>query len=270
MKTLMIIEYVSSIIAGILLIKHTNYVEMKLEKGLSRLTKSQKKKLIFILIVISIAVVVSFNVYYKVAKMCDDLPLIPRLIVYFTKITFIYDEWIRPTMVVYSTVFYVIHSAKIDEISKLQSNVDYFTWLKFLIETKKTNNSFEKNLSLFPSMWLVNAFMGSAGILEILGNLGLDFYLSFIWFNALWISSIVLVAKLYDDLEKLVDITKLRIYSNCSISSSDKVAINLLLNDLVAVKVTASSIVTLEKSLFLPCLGYIITYTLLLKEQFKY
>lgn len=266
---LIIMSYVLSIIVGLVLIKQKKYVEIKLEEGLSRLTKWQKLKLIAFLIGIIIFNLSSFKVNLDATKMYHHMSFVLMFVGYFTKLTYIYDQWISPSVVVYLIVFIIIHSAKIDEIKRLQFNVDYFTWLKFLIETKKKNVVFEKNLSIFPSLWLINAFVGTAGVLELLKYLTYDFFILLALFHSLWISSIILVAKSYDDFEKLVDLTRLRIYSNSCISSSDKVVIDLLLNQLVAVKVTASSMVTLDKSLFLPCIGYIITYTLLLKDQFK-
>lgn len=266
---LMILGYIFPIFTGIILTRKREYIEVILAKGLSHLTNNQKWKIICLFIATLVLKLSMFETQLKLAEVYDPFSLDLKFIAYFTRVTYFYDEWISPSVVVYSIVFIIIHSAKMNEIRRLQLNTDYFTWLKFLAETKKKKFIFNSNLSIFPSLWLINAFLTSAGILELLKNLRIELYVFLIGFNLLWISCIALVAKSYDDLESLVDITRLRICSNCSISSSDKVAINFLLNDLETVKVTASSMVTLDKSLFLPCIGYIITYTLLLKENFK-
>lgn len=268
-----IIDYVSTTVCGIILIRSTNYIRYILNERIYLLTKKNYFKIILMNVLF-----IFYRIWTFTNLMSDghlkkhfdkSFSIINKVNFYLFEVLFIYDLWIVTTVCVYILIFYLIHFSKTNAVKKMEMSVNYYDWLNLLVNFKSEHSQFENFMSLYPSLWLLYSFVGSAGLIERLKNRDLNFILIYLSGTFPWILAVLIVAMEQDTLHTYINKLRLNIYSCKLTNPSLKMAINALMTELIGIKVTASSVISLEKSLFLPCIGYIITYTLLLQEKFS-
>lgn len=265
----MIVHVFSSIITGYVLAYRSNYYKMLIMNKIHYLSKRTKICLIFTFI--SFEMYKLYIGYSQIHSKYISDELLIKLIDIFTRFTSFYDTWVMNGLSIYVTIFLLNHCNKMNMIKRIKSKYNYYDWLKILVTVDHDHSQFEKNLSILPSIWLLYSFLGSAGLIEIWQKY-LSFRMMILEILAVlpWVSTIVLVNNLQDDFSSYVKNLKFTVYSCQSVTSGSKQAIGGLMNSLVKYKVTAYSFLYLDRSLFLPYLGSVFTYTILLQDKFSH
>lgn len=258
---------ISSFVSGCVFIRASNYISTCIRSRLCLLSRSEQLKLIFLISSLEL-IKMAFSISRLFTQ--HSIAEINRYVSYFIKLAYPFDFWIASTACIYTTIYTLNQRDKVTSLQKAKSQVNYFTWLRLVVECKNDTSQFEDNLATLPSLWLLYSFIGSAGNIELFQNSRRVIEVTHVLFeNVPWIVSLVLVTKMQDKVSTCINSLRFAIFSSDMINASVKMAIGSLLLELTSQKVTASSFLTIDKCLFVPYLGSVFTYTLLLQDKFS-
>ena len=186
-------------------------------------------------------------------------------------LAFPYYFWIISSTFLYGFAYFILHLRHMKMLSSLFDTkcYSYSTWCKLFLQIKFDYQHFDRMFSIIPSFWIGAAF------LTVTFSTQLSKYRMFISIvfsiqdYMIWPFALVLVQNVHSkyccSLERIIE----RVISNDQLTDVSKEQLIALLDRMQQVYVTASGLITLDKSLILPYLGSLFTFGVLFKDTFQ-
>lgn len=264
--------FLGTLIYGCILVTHERTVVSYVRLNIRLLNSRQRRKLLLLLAGVTghAASELLVSLYGQLTRVNEVISSQDQsIVVDFTFVIFQpFYFWDMFGSVLYGLMFFLMHLKH----QRLLAHLDRQEWhphvliYRVLTQLKLDHLHFDRLLSMLPAIWLVNMVLGLGGVIELVAQIDkvravLIIFAKLFYFSAAY----VLVNKCYSTFAQNIEQVKYKIIIN---KSSDKLGLAIsLLDQMTGVCVTAGSLVKLDKSLFLPVIGSVLTYTFLFRDK---
>lgn len=267
--------FLTEIICSVTLILRQNTIRSFVEPFLPQVSKKDKLKIIFVFSLCHVTLAIWYCMALAKLVRGDRNSQLnhstARVIIDF--ITVIYSMWQVTMPAIYWLLFYLMifrHKRKLRSMVTFGYETMYDLWFLFCEQIEDDYNQFNRLFSHLPGIWLAYTFMGFAGHIELIFNETISnmFFHIFVDF-APWILSLVAINLHHSSFVSQAKVVERVISLRGKIHDSSKYAIKCLIDEMCHKnKPVSCCIVTLDKTLLLPFLGSVCTFTVLFRDQF--
>lgn len=183
----------------------------------------------------------------------------------------LYSSWIPFSSTIYGLMYFLMHIKHmqlLDILSQTKSN-SYSTFFKTLTVFQLDYEHFNNLVSTFPAVWLIHVLLSMSTFVKLVKILhSIDFYNLLLKEFVSWPLIFILIAFCRSRLtRKIIYLQLIVSYDNTTNGPQTSAMMNVL-KRICKCHVTAGNFVNIDRSLILPYVGSVCTYTFLFLDRF--
>lgn len=181
-----------------------------------------------------------------------------------------YYFWPAHSALIYALMYSLMHLKQMNLLSSVENITihSYVTWFNIINFIKCDYETFDKLFSSFPAVCLCSIFTDTIIIIQKLSIVNFYSFINFLNSYICWPLVLFAINQLHSHLSKKVDQIILKVAQSEYVNELLKGHLVNLIKQISDFHITAFSVVRLDKSLVLPLLGSLFTFSLLFKEYF--